>query len=208
MFSPLSGGGTRNHHIYMKKQLILASSSPRRKMILEEMGVDFRIEPSDYEEIHEGYNDPKELVRTFALEKAKDVQTHFPEHPILGADTIVVASNGEMLGKAKSREEAYRMVALQQGKENYVITAVALLYKDKIWLDDDTVILYFDPMSTSEINAYLDDPASGWQDKAGAYAAQWTGGNYIRQIEGEFSSLIGLPKSMVQDFLMKLAAVD
>ena len=106
--------------------LILASASPRRKELLEQLGVDFKIEVADCDEIMDDEIAPDVLVQRNASEKAKAVAKLNPQNTVLGADTVVTI-DGKILGKPKDREDAFNMLKKLQGRSHYVYTGIALV---------------------------------------------------------------------------------
>lgn len=181
-------------------ELILASNSPRRKSLLTEITPDFKVIPSEYDEetLKSTIASPEELVKRLSYEKANEVfLKHFygqkKDCAIIGSDTLVVL-NDKILGKPKDKQDAFSMLSQLQGKANHVLTAttVILQRKDTVvtttTLSDNTV--QFKPMSKEEISSYIatKEPL----DKAGAYAIQGIGKQYIKGYEGDFNAIVGL----------------
>ena len=113
--------------------LILASKSPRRKSLLKQIGLTFQVIPSTF---HEDFNlnlSPEKLVKHFAKQKALEISIHYPDHLIIGADTIVVFNN-QILGKPSNKRESEIMLSKLSGKKHSVITGVCLLIKNEIVL--------------------------------------------------------------------------
>src|ERR1043166_4822806 len=108
------------------KPVILASSSPRRKRLLEQTGIQFIIDPSNLHEEQFDIQNPQQLVKTLALEKAREVGKHHPDSIIIGADTTVVC-NEQMLAKPKDERDARRMLRLLSGNKHIVITGYAVI---------------------------------------------------------------------------------
>ena len=179
----------------MKYQVILASGSPRRKELLELIGVDFKIITSNKEEIITSTN-PEEVVKELSLMKAEDVAEGVSGPAvILGADTVV-AHNGRILGKPKDREDAVRMISSFAGEEHYVYTGVCIIRKEadgsvkKISFAEATRVVVY-PMTKEEIERYADSGEP--MDKAGAYAIQGLFAPYIKGIEGDYYNIVGFP---------------
>lgn len=181
-------------------ELILASNSPRRKSLLATITPDFKVIPSEYDEeaLKSTIASPEELVKRLSYEKANEVfLKHFYGHKkdcaIIGSDTLVVLNN-KILGKPKDKQDAFSMLSQLQGKEIHVLTAttVILQREDTVVtttsLSDDTV--QFKPMTNQEISSYIatKEPL----DKAGAYAIQGVGKQYIKNYEGDFNAIVGL----------------
>ena len=162
-------------------RFILASASPRRKELLEQIGVKFDILPATGEEVI-----TKELPGEVVMELAG------ADALVLGADTVV-AYEGKILGKPKDEADALRMLTMLSGKEHEVYTGVALIdNRDQSmenFFERTKVTMY--PVSEEEIRDYI---AGGEpMDKAGAYAIQGLGAKFIQKIEGDYNNVVGLP---------------
>ncbi len=182
--------------------LILASASPRRKELLEQLGVDFKIEVADCDEIMDDEIAPDVLVQRNASEKAKAVAKLNPQNTVLGADTVVTI-DGKILGKPKDREDAFNMLKKLQGRSHYVYTGIALVYhnEEKCIVKTEAVgtEVFFGPMTDKEIENYV---ATGEpMDKAGAYGIQGKAGAFIEGIRGSYSNVVGLPIYNVKKML-------
>ncbi len=174
--------------------IILASQSPRRKEILENVGVKFQILVSDVDEsvVSRDY-EPALYVRELALLKAMGVAKHCPKNKfVIGADTVVVL-DGEILGKPKDRQDAYDMLKKLSGKTHYVYTGISVVDTN----DAHTVAAYestavtFKELTEKEINYYIDN--YNVLDKAGAYAVQEYAGRFVKSINGDYFNVVGLP---------------
>ncbi len=169
---------------------ILASNSPRRKEILQMLGIDFTIIPAKNEaEIPENLLIEKGVEQVAYL-KAKEVFDLNPESTVLGADTVVVI-DGEILGKPKNKEEAYCMLKKLSGKTHQVITGVALIKKGKTVTFSETANVTFAEITDEEINNYIltGEPF----DKAGSYAIQGKSAVFVKKLNGDFFTVVGLP---------------
>lgn len=186
----------------MMPPVILASASPRRQEILELAGVPFEVFPADGEEA------PAELpARAYALALAKGkataVAARFPDRVVLGADTVVVR-DGTVLGKPKNEADAVEMLLSLQGRTHRVITAVYVCTPQQSdgFAEETTVEFY--PMTRAEAQAYV---ATGEpMDKAGSYAIQGRGMRFVKRIEGDFYTVMGLPGAATRRFLDKFSA--
>jgi septum formation protein len=176
-------------------KIILASASPRRRELLSQIGWEFEVRISRSEEKSRDLP-PGELAQDLAREKAEDVFAVSPEEEclVIGADTIV-ALGEEVLGKPKDREDAARMLRLLSGREHSVFTGVHLIIRGSeevinISFYDETQVKFY-PMSEEEITEYI----SGAEpfDKAGAYGIQGMGAKYIKEIRGDYNTVVGLP---------------
>ena len=193
----------------MKKRIILGSASPRRKELLEQIGIKFEIVVSDAEEHYESTR-PDEIVRELALMKAEQVAEEVKRREkegvgedyllrsetgearlrnllILGADTVVVR-DGEILGKPSGAEEAFEMLKSLQGRAHQVYTGVAVLDFDgnaerhTVSHAEETKV-FVHAMTDEEIRSYI--AAGESLDKAGAYGVQGRFAAYIDRIEGD-----------------------
>jgi septum formation protein len=177
--------------------LILASTSPRRKELLREIGMDFRVVPSDAAELHHDQLTAREVSRINAYRKARAVAKKFPDALVLGADTLVYVDNN-LLGKPASLEDAYAMLEQLQGRTHEVITAMCLMnlrnHRQKIFAE--TTFVTFRPLDASKIRRYLNhvNPL----DKAGAYAIQENGDQIVEKISGSYANVVGLPMEMLR----------
>jgi septum formation protein len=178
--------------------LILASRSPRRRQLLEMLGIPHEVDPADIEERVE----PGELAETLAVrlakEKALQVAARHPGVAVLGADTVVVVGD-RLLGKPGTPAEASRMLASLSGREHRVVTAVALAQDGTVAERFDVTRVWFRQLSPDMIDAYV---ATGESlDKAGAYGVQGYGAVLVERIEGDFFGVMGLPLRLVVDLL-------
>lgn len=185
-------------------QFILASKSPRRKEILENIGLKFEILTENADETcHE--TAPHEYVKALALRKGEATRARLLEGGnmtkdtlIIAADTIVVA-DGEILGKPKDPEDAARMLRMFSGKAHHVISGIALLTKDKEIARAETTKVIFDKVPEREIEQYI--ATSEPYDKAGAYAIQGFASLWITGIEGDYFNVVGFPVKCFADLL-------
>lgn len=195
-------------------RLILASASPRRSQLLAEAGYRFDVEPSDLEEETAARGIPShQLAETLARLKAESVAKRHTGQPavILAADTIVLSSRGEVLGKPSDRDDARRILRALAGTVHGVVTGFCC-----IRCEDGRRIsgaarsdVFMRPLNDREIEAYLD--SGHWQGKAGAYGIQDTPGReigagdaFIESIGGELTNIVGLPMPQVVDALAEL----
>ncbi|QKS71851.1 septum formation inhibitor Maf [Paenalkalicoccus suaedae] len=178
------------------KPILLASQSPRRKQLLDQVGITFTVKPSDYEEDHSLALPPTELVQQLAYEKARDVFVREEKQNsiIIGADTLV-ALDDEVLGKPRDDHDAKQMLMRLSGKKHQVHTGVAILSSTQESRFTESADVYFYPLTESEIDAYIKsgEPA----DKAGAYGIQGLGATLVERIEGDYFSIVGLPIAKV-----------
>ncbi len=179
--------------------IYLASASPRRRELLSQIGVAFRVQPADIPEIPRPGEAVGDFVRRIALAKAAEVSAnHAKGHAVLGADTVVMVA-GEMLGKPKDRDEGLAMLAKLSGRRHQVLTGVAMVRDGQQAVALDTSDVWFRTLEAGECSAYWEtgEPA----DKAGAYAVQGIGAVFIERIEGSFSGVMGLPLHLTAKLL-------
>jgi nucleoside triphosphate pyrophosphatase len=173
-------------------RLILASASPRRSELLRQLGVEFKVVPSQIGEIHHEQLTALEVSRINAYRKARAVAKKFPDALILGADTLVYL-DGELFGKPAHLEDAYEMLQKLQGRTHHVVTALCLLqlreHRQRISFDDTAVT--FRALDAVDIRRYLNQVNP--LDKAGAYAIQEKGEQIVQEIKGSYSNVVGLP---------------
>lgn len=175
------------------KGIILASASPRRRELLEQIGVEFEIRKAEGEEIITS-SVPSRVVKALSGQKAREVASRCGEDAevVIGADTVV-AVDGRILGKPKDEAEAATMLQSLQGREHEVVTGVTVLLmksgKEICFSETTRVRVY--PMSHEQIQNYVatGDP----MDKAGAYGIQGAFAAYIKGIEGDYNNVVGLP---------------
>ncbi|NLA61288.1 MAG: septum formation inhibitor Maf [Firmicutes bacterium] len=186
---------------------MLASESPRRKALLEGAGIVPVVVPSNATETvnREGL-EPQELVKLLSRRKIDTVSRLMPDDFVLGADTIVYI-DGTILGKPESAEDARGMLRKIAGKTHVVYTGVALWDpRGKRVLDDfDKTEVTMSPLTEEEIDWYVSTGEP--MDKAGSYALQGIGGMFVVRVNGDFSSVIGLPLPKVYR-LLRLAGVE
>jgi septum formation protein len=184
-------------------RFILASSSPRRIELLRALNMDFDIIPSNYEE-NIIQKPPHELVCEFARSKAMDVAKNLSmDKVIISADTIVYKDD-EILGKPKSRVEAYKMLKKLSGSSHSVITGICVIDKKsgKIFEDYEETVVFFKVLTDIEINDYINSGEP--MDKAGAYGIQGLGGIFVEKIEGCYFNVVGLPVFKLNKLLGKM----
>jgi len=176
--------------------LVLASGSPRRRQLLEMLGIPVEVRPSHVPEIPL----PGEAPRAYAERLAREKAAAVPGPVVLGADTTVVVE-GEMLEKPADAADALRMLRRLQGRTHEVITAVALKTAGGTLVATDVTAVTFRPADDDFLRAYA---ATGEpMDKAGAYGIQGYGAALVERIEGDFFGVMGLPVRLVLDLLAR-----
>ena len=192
--------------------LILASKSPRRKEILENLGVRFDIITLETDE-RTTETDPEKYVEELARRKGEAVRQKLLSEDalcsntvILSCDTVVVSPDGEIMGKPQDRADAKRMLLSYSGRVHRVISGIALLGKDICTTAHEVTYVYFDKVSGADIDRYVD--ADEPYDKAGAYAIQGMASLWIDKIDGDYFNVVGLPTKKVSDTLKNTFGVD
>ena len=191
-------------------RLILASGSPRRQQLLEEAGYDFTIEPADVDEERLAAKlDAKEVPQALAEAKADRVaRQHVGERVVvIGADTVVYSSTGDLLGKPVDRDDARRMMRILSNSVHQVVTGYAAVRCD----DGRRVAgrvrsdVTMRPITDEQIEAFLD--TTEWQGKAGGYGIQDGPGGpdpFVEEVGGELTNVVGLPMPQIVDALRDL----
>ena len=182
--------------------IILASASPRRKEILENANVKFKIMASSIEELTLDSESPCQMVMRLAFEKGIDIASRQKSDLVISADTIVVLDN-TILGKPKDEIEARKMITSLSGRTHQVITGISLINLDNNKKIIDYVIsnVKFKNLSEEDINDYIRTKES--LDKAGAYGIQGYGALLVEEIQGDYFNIVGLPISRLSDLLKK-----
>lgn len=186
--------------ILLSKRLVLASASPRRIDLLKTMGLNFDILPSDIDETPSPQEDPQSHVLRLSLEKAQTIGDRHPDSWVLGADTIVVIDE-EILGKPSDSKEAAQMLNRLSGRTHEVYTGFTLFHGriPKIRSQAVHSRVVFRSIPEDEIAWYLSTPEP--YDKAGAYAVQGMGAFFIKEIQGSYTNVMGLPLCEVVDVM-------
>ncbi|WP_338884216.1 Maf family protein [Xenorhabdus sp. TH1] len=187
------------------KTIYLASGSPRRRELVELLDFNFEIlTPQVEEKWHEGES-PQQYVTRLAREKAQSGVAIAPhDHPVLGADTIVVLNNC-ILEKPQNQQHAAQMLNALSGQCHQVMTAVALSNNQHTLSEIVITDVIFRQLSQSEIQEYI---ATGEpMDKAGAYGIQGKGGCFVRKINGSYHAVVGLPLVETNELITRFLAL-
>jgi len=184
---------------------ILASGSPRRKQLLNQIGLEFTVIPSDVDEDFTLDLPPEAFTEHWAREKAKSVAKIHPDSLIVGADTIVVLDEN-ILGKPKDKKDSFNMLQSLSGKTHEVITGVSFISL-KQELDhtfNERTFVSFNTLSDRDINSYIDiyNPL----DKAGSYGIQDWFSVHIHRVEGCYYNVMGLPLSSFYSYFKSVSA--
>ncbi len=187
----------------MKKKIILASTSTRRHDLAKQMGLEFEIIPTNYEEDMTMDLGPAELAKTLSYGKAKEVADRLKRGIIIGVDTFIVF-DGKKLGKPKSENEAFEMLRSFSGKSQEVYSGVALIdYETGNEIQDFEVTkVKFREMDDQEIKNYIKTGEP--MDKAGAYGIQGLSSIFIEKVDGCYANVVGFPIYNIYKNLKKI----
>tara|TARA_R110000751_G_scaffold70342_2_gene142677 strand:+ start:1065 stop:1652 length:588 start_codon:yes stop_codon:yes gene_type:complete len=175
----------------MSTTLILASQSPRRKELLEQLGYHFTCLPADIDESVLAQENPEQYVSRLAIEKARVIAKQYDESVVvLGSDTSVVFGT-HILGKPASLNECIAILSMLSGQTHQVITAVAVVKGERTEVFVVRTEVDFKVLTEQEISRYWHTGEP--QDKAGAYGIQGIAGQFVKQIRGSYSAVVGLP---------------
>ena len=179
---------------------VLASKSPRRKEILENLGLKFEVIVADADESSD-IKDPEMLVRTLAERKGRAVADrieNLEDTLIIASDTLVYA-NGEFLGKPRDRDDARRMINMLSGNSHIVVSGIYLNFCGNERSGASVTEVIFDKMTEGEIERYINSNEP--YDKAGGYAVQGLASVYINGIKGDYFNVVGLPVNLLCNIL-------
>ena len=179
------------------QKIVLASASPRRREILDLAGIPFEVCPAKEEYAPKGLS-PADTAVALAKSKCEAVSRQFPDRVVVGADTIVVLDD-RILGKPHSEREAVEMLMSLQGRTHTVITGVWVCSPSKSGGFADESRVTFHPMTEEEALEYVRTGEPN--DKAGAYAIQGLGMRFVKELSGDFYSVMGLPGGRLRRYL-------
>ncbi len=185
------------------KKIILGSGSPRRKMFLEELGLDFEVRPKSVEEIYPEELQGQEISEYLAELKATPFKKELIPNQIVITSDTVVWHNKTSLAKAADKAEAFEMIRTLSDNWHEVITSVCFTTLDSQKTVSSVTKVKFKDFSDDEINYYIETCQPF--DKAGAYGIQeWIGMVGISEIQGSYNNVVGLPTHLVYETLMEL----
>lgn len=176
------------------RNLILASNSPRRKQLLEQVNISFSVLPSEVDEVYDRLQNPIEIVKFLAEKKAHSIYEQNSDAVVIGSDTLVVL-NGVILGKPIDENDAREMLKQLSGRTHSVITGVAIMSSEKqVTFAVETFVTFYE-LCDEEIEYYVQtmEPL----DKAGAYGIQGIGAFLVKELKGDYFSVVGLPIARV-----------
>jgi septum formation protein len=186
-----------------KRKIILASRSPRRKALLEQMGLEFEVCESEYEEDMTAMSDPYELVKFLARKKGEDVAKHYEDAIIISGDTFTIFE-GKFIGKPKNEKDAHQTLRNFSGKMHEIVSGFAIIdTKNKIMVNDfGKAFVKFKDLTEEEIADYVatKEPLT----RGGSYGMMELGAVMMESIEGDFYSVIGLPLNKIYPELKKM----
>ena len=188
-------------------RLILASTSPRRRDLLEQTGLEFSVIPSNLVENSIPRSSPEPYVKRLAEAKAKEISQRHPDSWVIGADTIVMIDD-TMLGKPDSRPEALNMLRRLSGKTHQVLTGycICCAASGRHFSETIKTDVCFKTLTELQIEWYLNSGEPF--DKAGAYAIQGIGAFLVKQIHGSYTNVVGLPVCEVFEILINEGVVE
>jgi septum formation protein len=186
-----------------KRKIILASGSPRRRELLQNLGLDFSVENSGFQEEPVERLNLEQQAEQLAAGKAKAAAANHPDAVIIAADTFGVI-DGRVIGKPENAAQAREMLKMLSGKSHRVISGIAVIDTASQFIDTQAVAttVYFKELNNAEIDRYV---ATGEPlDKAGAYAVQGLGALLVERIEGDYYNVVGLPLFALAGMLKKI----
>lgn len=182
-------------------RLVLASTSPRRKELLEMLHIPFTVCPPKADETITGSMSPSQVVLELAERKAKAGARLYRNHCVIGADTIVTI-HGDILGKPSNKQHAIQMLKTLSGQTHSVFTGVAVAFEGAIETFYEKTDVTFWELSEKEIERYTETGEPF--DKAGAYGIQGWGALLVKEVRGDYFSVVGLPVARVARMLEKI----
>ncbi|QSZ28316.1 septum formation protein Maf [Aceticella autotrophica] len=188
-------------------RIILASNSPRRRELLEGIGLDFEIVSSNIEEISEE-TEPSLLVMNLSKQKALSVAESLKDDALIIAADTAVEINGNILGKPRDKFEAYKMLKRLSGKRHSVYTGISLVSSSDLRLisDYEVTYVYIKKLNDDIIWRYIN--TGECFDKAGSYAIQGYGSLIVSKINGDYFNVVGLPLSKLSDMMSKNFGIE
>ena len=179
--------------------IILASQSPRRRELLERMGISqFDVIPAKGEERADPSLNPEQLVEALSRQKAAEVAAAHPDALIIAADTVV-AVDGAVLGKPRSREDAADMLKRLSGREHTVYSGLTVSWQGRSITQHEATTVRFRPLTQADITHYISTGEP--MDKAGSYGIQGYGCTLVEGISGDYYNVVGLPVCRLSQIL-------
>lgn len=192
-----------SYNLVMKRKIILASASPRRRELLKKVVKDFKIIPSRVDESRIKAGSPKEFAVKAALAKALDIAKKARNTIVIGADTIVVL-NKKILGKPRTKKEAIKMLGGLSGRTHQVMTGLALIDtgRKKLIIGMEITKVRMKKVAKRDIIEYVRSGRP--MDKAGSYGIQEIEEIFIDKVVGDYENVVGLPVRLTKELLRKL----
>ncbi len=185
-----------------RSPLVLASASPRRVALLRQAGAVFTVMDPGPDRAWPGKAEPRHGVRALALDKARRVAAKRPGAVVIGADTVVVL-RGQRLGKPENAAQAREMIERLHGRRHEGWTGLAVVSGDEQRTGAECTVVHFARLTPEDIAAYLLSGES--LDKAGAYGIQGLAGQFVKRIEGDYTTVVGLPLARLRSLLAEFA---
>ena len=183
-------------------RLILASASPQRKTLLEGLGLAFEVIPSSVEEDDHPEADPLQRSKDLARLKAQDIAKKHPGAIVIGCDTLVVSQKSELLEKPKNSAEAESMIRAQSGSTSIVHSALCVIDEDGNTQEGvSSSSVTFKKLTEKEIDWWMKNKL--WEGRSGAFQIDGPGQLMISRIEGDWTSVVGLPVYLLGEFLQQ-----
>lgn len=194
--------GTREE--FLKRIFLLASQSPQRREILTRIGVAFEVIPPDFDETMIKEKDPVSRARILAEKKAHSVSILHSDRLVIGADTLVVSADGELLEKPCNSSDAERMLRLQSGRTSLVHSAVCLMRDQESDIRHSTAGVTFRSLTDRDIAWWINTGL--WEDRSGAFQIEGEGQKLIAGFTGEFETVVGFPVGVFREMCEKIGA--
>ena len=182
-------------------RVILASASPRRRELLDLVGIAHDVQPADIDETYRDGEEAAAHAERLAREKGERIAAQHPEAIVISADTIVLV-DGLVLGKPRDEAEAARMLSMLSGQTHVVLTAVAVMYRGHMRAGVESVRVTFRTLDFERIGAYI--ATAEPMDKAGAYGIQGFGATLVERIDGDYFAVMGLALARMVDLLQEI----
>ncbi len=185
----------------LKQSLVLVSESIQRSNLLGLLQIPFETTAPIGEEIYDGSLSAQEQIENIAEQKARSVRHLYPNKTLIAADTVILCDD-EILGKPIDADDAFKMLRKLSGRVHQVITGVCIINNDTVDVFSNTTSIEFYEMSDAEIQAYVDggEPFG----RSGSYSIQSGASLFLKRVEGDLNSVVGLPIGQVYQHLKQL----
>lgn len=188
-----------------RNRLILASASPQRKTLLAGLGLTFDVLKSDFHEPSHPEWDPRKRALELSHLKAQDIYQKHKDAWVIGCDTLVVAPDGSLLEKPNDAEDAKRMLRLQSGGTSLVHSGLTLIHPTgKTMSDVSTSLVTFKHLTEADIEWWIG--TNQWKDRSGSFQIDGLGQLLIERLDGDWTSVVGLPVYLLGDLMEKAEA--